>query len=240
MIRINKYLSLCGVTSRRGADSLITEGRVTLNDSTIEEKGVIVDETEDVVKVDGVEVKPVEEKVYLILNKPGNAMTTLRDPFKRKTIMHYLKKLPHRVYPVGRLDFDTQGALLLTNDGDLAYRLAHPRYGVKKIYEALVTGHFKPDDAKLIKAGIKLEDGAIGRAEVIILGFVKNTTRIRLTLTEGRKREVKQLCKKVKHPVASLKRVEFAGISLKDLRAGKWRYLTDKEINRLKKMVELN
>ncbi|MBN1211663.1 MAG: rRNA pseudouridine synthase [candidate division Zixibacteria bacterium] len=239
MIRINKYLSLCGVTSRRGADNLIAEGRVTLNDSTIEEQGVIIDETKDVVRVDGVEVEPVKEKVYVLLNKPGNAMTTLHDPFKRRTIMHYLKKLPHRVYPVGRLDFDTQGALLLTNDGDLAYRLAHPRYGVKKIYEALVAGHFKPDDVKKIKAGIKLDDGATGRAEVIILGFVKNMTRIRLTLTEGRKREVKQLCEKVNHPVTGLRRIEFAGISLKDLKPGRWRYLTDKEKERLKNLVDL-
>jgi 23S rRNA pseudouridine2605 synthase len=239
LIRINKYLSLCGVTSRRGADKLITEGRISLNDTPIEEKGVIVDETSDIVKVDGVEVKPVDEKVYLLMNKPANVMTTLRDPFKRKTIMHYLKSLPHRVYPVGRLDFDTQGALLLTNDGDLAYRLAHPRYRVKKIYEALVTGHFKPEDAKKIKAGIKLEDGATGRAEVDILGFVRKMTRIRLTLTEGRKREVKQLCEKVGHPLTDLRRVEIAGIPLKDLRPGRWRYLTVKEIDRLKDMVDL-
>ena len=109
MIRINKYLSLCGVTSRRGADKLIAEGRISLNDTPVEEKGVIVDETSDIVKVDGVEVRPVEEKVYLLMNKPANVMTTLRDPFKRRTIMHYLKSLSHRVYPVGRLDFDTQG-----------------------------------------------------------------------------------------------------------------------------------
>lgn len=203
------------------------------------EKGVIVDETRDVVKVDGLEVKPVEEKVYVLLNKPVKVMTTLNDPFKRKTILHYLKKLPHRVYPVGRLDFDSEGVLLLTNDGDLAYRLAHPKYQVKKIYEALVEGHFKPDDARQIKAGVELDGGVVGRAEVIVLGFFKKMTRIRLVLTEGRKHEVKQLCKKVNHPVVSLRRVEFAGLPLKDLKLGQWRFLTEKEIHRLKDMVGL-
>ncbi|PWB72254.1 pseudouridine synthase, partial [candidate division GN15 bacterium] len=128
MIRINKYLSLCGVTSRRGAEALIAEGRVTVNESKLTKTGVIVDETTDIVKVDGVIVAPVEVSVYVLLNKPASVMTTLHDPFKRKTILHFLRKLPHRVYPVGRLDFDTEGVLLLTNDGDLAFRLAHPRY----------------------------------------------------------------------------------------------------------------
>ncbi len=239
MVRINKYLSQCGVTSRRGADSLIAEGRITLNDVTVVEKGVMVDEIRDVVKVDGLEVKPVEEKVYVLLNKPVKVMTTLNDPFKRKTILHYLKKLPHRVYPVGRLDFDSEGVLLLTNDGDLAYRLAHPKYQVKKIYEALVEGHFKPDDARQIKTGVELDGGVVGRAEVVVLGFFKKMTRIRLVLTEGRKHEVKQLCKRVNHPVVNLRRVEFAGLPLKDLKLGQWRYLTEKEINRLKDMVGL-
>ena len=239
MIRISKYLSICGVTSRRGAETLIAAKRVTLNDTTVEKPGTLVDETKDVVKVDGTEVSRVEKKIYVVLNKPKMVMTTLHDPFSRRTVRHYLRKLRHRIYPVGRLDYDTQGVLLLTNDGDLAYRLTHPKYQVPRIYEARVTGQFKREEGQRIAAGIKLDDGAIGRANVSVLGFVKNSTRIRLLLTEGRKREVKQLCKKVGHPVEQLVRVEFAGVTARNLRLGEWRYLTEREVDRLKEAVGL-
>ena len=239
VIRINKYLSLCGVTSRRGAEALIELGRVKINGVRLEKVGAVINEETDTVSVDGVDVHPVTEKVYVIFNKPRAVMTTLRDPFHRKTIRQFLKKAPHHVYPVGRLDFDTEGVLLCTNDGDLAFRLAHPKYQIPKIYEALVEGQFKADDADRIEKGIKLEDGAIGKATVDILGFVRNSTRIRLTLTEGRKREVKQLCKSVRHPVELLTRIEFAGITARNMKLGEWRFLTDKELARLKEMVGL-
>jgi pseudouridine synthase len=239
VIRINKYLSLCGVTSRRGAEALIAEGRITVNESRLEKPGAVIDENTDIVKVDGVIVAPVDVNVYVLLNKPASVMTTLNDPFKRKTILNFLKKLPDRVYPVGRLDFDTEGVLLLTNDGDLAYRLAHPRYQVPKVYEALVKGQFNRESAEKMLRGIKLEDGATGKARADILGFVKSMTRVRLTLTEGRKREVKQLCKAVGHPVEKLRRVEFAGITARNLAIGEWRYLTSTEISRLKSLTGL-
>ncbi len=239
MIRINKYLSLCGVTSRRGAEALIAEGRVVVNEFRLDKTGAMVDENTDIVKVDGVIVSPVELNVYVLLKKPASVMTTLNDPFKRKTILHFLKKLPHRVYPVGRLDFDTEGVLLLTNDGDLAFRLAHPRYQVPKVYEALVKGQFSRENADKMLRGVKLEDGATGRARADVLGFVKSMTRVRLTLTEGRKREVKQLCKAVGHPVEKLRRVEFAGITTRNLDIGEWRYLTSSEISRLKSLTGL-
>lgn len=188
-------------------------------------------------KVDGVTVSPVDTKVYVLLYKPRLVMTTLRDPFKRRTVLHFLRKLKQRVYPVGRLDYDTEGALLLTNDGELAYRLAHPKFQVQKIYEARVQGHFKKEAAHKIEEGVKLEDGAIGRARVNILGFVGHMTRLRLVLTEGRKREVRQLCKKVGHPVEHLIRVEFAGFTLKGLKPGDWRYLTEGEVMKLQSLV---
>ena len=238
-IRISKYLSLCGVTSRRGAAALIEQGRVTLNDSTVDAVGVVLDPARDTVKVDGVVVEPVREKVYVVLYKPRNVMTTLHDPFKRRTVAHFLRQVPVRVYPVGRLDYDTEGVLLLTNDGDLAYRLAHPRYQIPRIYEARVHGHFRPEAVRAVEHGIRLDDGAVGRAKVSVLGFLKKYTRIRLLLTEGRKREVKQLCKKVGHPVAQLTRVEFAGITLRGLRPGQWRYLSEREVDRLRSLVGL-
>lgn len=237
MIRINKYLSMCGVTSRRGAEGLIAEGLVTLNDRTVEKVGIVIDETTDVVRVDGVEVRPVEQLVYVVLNKPPMVMTTLSDPFRRKTVLHFLKKLEHRVYPIGRLDFDTEGVLLLTNDGELAFRLAHPKFEVNKVYEALVDGEFNKIAADQIQKGIRLEDGAMGKARVDILGYVKKATRLRLTLNEGRKREVKQLCKAVGHPVLKLRRVEFAGITTRGMKTGEWRLLSTTEISRLKAMT---
>jgi pseudouridine synthase len=239
LIRINKYLSLCGITSRRGADALISEGKVTINDHTLEERGAVVDTERDVVKVDGAEARPVDEKVYVLLNKPAMTMTTIHDPFKRRTVVDCLKGLRQRVYPVGRLDYDAEGVLLLTNDGDLAYRLAHPRYQVPKIYEALVVGRFTQESVDRIKRGIKLEDGATGHARVSILSYSADQTRLRLILTEGRKREVKQLCKLVGHPVKWLRRVEFAGIQLKQLKPGQFRQLTRSEIDRLHQLVGL-
>lgn len=239
LIRINKYLSLCGITSRRGADNLIAEGRVTVNDQTLTERGAVVDTDTDKVKVDGVEATPVEQMVYVLLNKPAMTMTTLHDPFKRRTVVDYLKNLPQRVYPVGRLDYDAEGVLLLTNDGDLAFRLAHPRYQVPKIYEAQVEGRFLKESADKIKRGIKLEDGATGHAKVLILGYTTEQTRLRLILTEGRKREVKQLCRSVGHPVKRLRRVEFAGIQLKTLKTGQFRHLSRDEVNRLRQLVGL-
>ncbi|MCK4372689.1 MAG: rRNA pseudouridine synthase, partial [candidate division Zixibacteria bacterium] len=139
MIRINKYLSICGVTSRRGAEKLIEKQLVTINDH-IAQLGEMVDESSDVVKVNGAQVEPVSQHVYIVLNKPGQVMTTLHDPFKRRTVRHLVKKVRQRVYPVGRLDYDTEGVLLLTNDGELAYRLTHPKYEIIRLYEARVKG----------------------------------------------------------------------------------------------------
>jgi len=240
VIRINKYISECGVTSRRGAEALIAEGRVKLNDVVLNKVGAVIDETTDRVFIDDAEIKPVTQKVCILLNKPRSVMTTLSDPFKRKTVVAYLKRLGHRVYPVGRLDFDTEGVLLLTNDGDLAYRLAHPRYKIHKVYEARVTGVFLIEDAAKIQRGIVLDDGAVGHARVDILAPAKGATRIRLTLTEGRKREVRQLCEKVGHPVELLRRIEYAGLTSKGLSPGEWRHLTDRELDRLKKLVGLD
>lgn len=239
LTRINKFLSMCGVTSRRGAEALIAENRVTINDQLVTALGTMVNTDTDLVKVDGRPVTVVNELVYVALNKPRMTITTLDDPFKRRTVLHYLKDLDHRVYPIGRLDYDAEGILLLTNDGDLAYRLAHPSYQVPKVYEVQVAGQFSREKAQRIEAGIKLDDGAVGHAEVAILGFVGSQSRLRLVLSEGRKREVKQLCRKVGHPVKRLRRVEFAGIHVKSLKPGKWRHLKSSEVSRLRQLVKL-
>jgi 23S rRNA pseudouridine2605 synthase len=237
LIRINKYLSLCGVTSRRGAEQLISEKRVTVNDVTIDRLGTVIDEKNDIVRVDGTIADLARKKFYILLNKPKMVLTTLHDPFKRKTVQYYVKTLAARVYPVGRLDYDTEGALILTNDGELAYRLAHPKYEVKKVYRALVVGAFTADHATEVANGIKLDDGHIGRAEVEILDNMVRRSVLRLTLTEGHKREIKQLMKAVGHPVIDLRRVEIAGLRVDDLKPGRWRHLNHIEIRTLKDMV---
>ena len=236
-IRINKFLSLCGVTSRRGAEALISKGKVTINNTTVDQLGVLVDDESDTVKVDGIEVEPVSDKYYVAMNKPAYTMTTLHDPFKRRTVLHFLKDLKQRVYPVGRLDYDTEGLLLLTNDGEFAYRMTHPRYRVPRIYESLVAGKFTREDCEKIARGIRLSDGAMGRAKVAVLGHQGADTRLRLTLTEGRKREVKQLCSAVGHPVKKLRRVEYAGVNLSKLKPGQWRYLSAAEVSRIRNLL---
>ncbi|UCD64656.1 MAG: rRNA pseudouridine synthase [Candidatus Zixiibacteriota bacterium] len=240
MIRLNKYLSQCGVTSRRGAEALITAGRVSVNGRRVDTVGTVIDEETDTVTVDGSVVTPAERKIYVVFNKPPGVITTLDDPFGRKSIANYLKDVPERVYPVGRLDLDTQGVLLLTNDGDLAYRLAHPKYQVEKVYDVRVAGLFTQAAADRIGSGISLEDGATGRATVRIVSSSDDASRLRMTLTEGRKREVKQLCRAVGHPVKQLRRVRFGGISARGLKLGKWRYLSDEEVSELRKLVKLD
>jgi 23S rRNA pseudouridine2605 synthase len=239
LIRINKYLSQCGVTSRRGADQLIKQGKVTVNDITVEAPGLIIDEQNDTVKVDGTAAVPVKDKLYILFNKPVDVLTTLHDPFRRRTVNHFMNKVPSRVYPVGRLDYDTEGVLILTNDGDLAYRLAHPKYEVTKVYHAMVMGEFTKEAAKKVAGGIKLTDGHIGKATAKLLMSDGKISRVELILTEGHKREVKQILKSVGYPLKTLRRVEFGGMRIEGLKTGRWRYLNFREVRRLIAQVGL-
>jgi 23S rRNA pseudouridine2605 synthase len=239
-IRINKYLSQCGIASRRAAEELIDQGRVKVNGQVLNRQGMRIDAEADVVEVDGMQVRPVPHNVYVLLNKPVEVVTTLDDPQKRPTVKQLVKDVIARVYPVGRLDYDTEGALLLTNDGELAHRLTHPRWQVEKTYEARVAGRFTEADTRKIADGITLEDGATGKAQVDIIEATPKYSLLKLTLTEGRKREVRQLCKAVGHPVLQLRRISFGGIVVGSLRPGQWRMLTSEEIARLRKLVDLN
>jgi 23S rRNA pseudouridine2605 synthase len=221
-VRLNAYLARAGVASRRGADELIKAGRVTVNGEPGQLNSFV--EAPDRVEVDGEPVAAQALK-YVLLHKPAGTVTTARDPQGRPTVVQ-LVDVPERVVPVGRLDADTTGALLLTNDGRLAHRLAHPRYGVEKVYEADVEG--RPTEAALraLAEGVELEDGVTAPAPVRCLA----PSRIELTLHEGRNRQVRRMCEAVGYPVRRLHRSVYAGLTLAGLAAGEWRELTPDEV----------
>ncbi len=229
-MRLNAYLARAGVASRRGADELIKAGRVRVNGAP-GELNIFVG-ANDTVEVDG---RPVEKQAlaYLLLHKPAGVVTTARDPHGRPTVVGLVPAEP-RVVPVGRLDADTTGALLLTNDGALAHRLAHPRYEADKVYEAEVEGD--PDGAVLtrLREGVELDDGRTAPAQARRLG----PGRVELTVHEGRKHQVKRMLEAVGHPARSLHRSRYAGLDLRGLSAGEWRPLTRAEVAELRALVE--
>ncbi len=238
MTRLNKFLAHAGVCSRREADRWIAEGRVSVNGQVVMELGEKIDPARDKVAVNGRPVKAEEERaVYILMNKPAGRVVSVKDPFKRPTVLDLLGRLPVRVYPVGRLDLDTEGALLLTNDGEMALRLTHPRYGVAKVYEARVEG--EPTEADLDKArnGIFLEGRRTAPARVKVLYRGRRQTLLRVEIREGRKREIRKLFAAVGYPVDHLKRIDFAGLTLEGLKTGEWRYLGSAEVRRLKALA---
>ena len=225
-MRLNAYLARAGVASRRRSDELIQAGRVRVNGAPGELHTVVG--ARDVVEVDGLRVS-LQPLSYVLLHKPPGVVTTARDPHGRPTVVDLVRH-DARVVPVGRLDADTTGALLLTNDGPLAHRLAHPRYGVPKVYEAEVEGIPGPEAVAALRDGVQLEDGRTSPAEVRAIG----DGRIELTLHEGRKHQVKRMCEAVGHPVLRLHRSRYAGLGIEGLEPGEWRELTADELRDLR------
>jgi 23S rRNA pseudouridine2605 synthase len=237
-IRLNKFLAHAGVCSRREADRWIAEGRVSVNGLAVLELGEKVDPDRDKVAVDGKPVRAGEERaVYILMNKPAGRVVSVKDPFGRPTVLDLLGRLPVRVYPVGRLDLDTEGALLLTNDGETALRLTHPRYGAGKTYEVRVEGEPTEADLEKVRSGIFLEGRRTAPARVKVLYRGRRRTLLRVEIHEGRKREIRKLFDAVGFPVDQLKRVDFAGLTLDGLKTGEWRYLNKREIDRLRARV---
>jgi 23S rRNA pseudouridine2605 synthase len=228
-VRLNAYLARAGVASRRGADELIKAGRVHVNGEPGQLNTFV--SARDVVDVDGTRVAP-QRLAHVLLHKPAGVVTTARDPQGRPTVVDLVGG-DTRVVPVGRLDADTTGALLLTNDGALAHRLAHPRYGVEKVYEVEVDGEPSEDALRRLAEGVELDDGPTAPAEARRLG----RSRLQLTLHEGRKHQVKRMCAAVGHPVRRLHRSRYAGLTLAGLGLGEWRELEPVEVDRLRSLT---
>jgi 23S rRNA pseudouridine2605 synthase len=238
VVRLQKFLAECGVASRRAAETLIAAGRVKVN-GRVAQLGQSVAPGKDRVEVDGRLLRQPQKKVYLLFNKPAGVITSAKDPQKRATVLDFVRGVGLRVFPVGRLDYDTEGALILTNDGELAYRLMHPRYQVDKVYMAWVEGRMTPETARRLEEGVQLEDGLTAPAKVTILHAGNDVTMLKLTLHEGRKREVRRMLGAVGHPVRQLQRVAFGTVQLKGLRPGEWRYLSESELRSLRRLTGL-
>ncbi len=236
--RLQKILAAAGVASRRKAELFITQGRVTVNGKIVTELGTKVDPQRDAIKVDGKRIRARPSKVYLILNKPRGYLTTTSDPQGRPTVFDLLRPLKARVFPVGRLDYDTEGLLLFTNDGDLAQALLHPRYEFPKTYLAKVKGVLTDEEIAKLERGVTIPARKVERTARCKVTKVRKTAQnswIEVELREGKKRQIRRMLQRVGHPVLKLKRTRLGFLNLLGLARGQWRYLEPQEIARLRR-----
>ena len=227
-MRLQKYLAMCGVASRRGAEDLIARGRVRVDGKTVDTMGFQVEEGASV-EVDGKPVRPASRKRYIMLYKPQGVITSASDPEGRATVLDIVKA-EERIFPVGRLDYDTEGLLLLTNDGEMAQRLTHPSHGVDKLYVATVRGEVSRDAVAALERGVELDDGHVtapAQVKVISRGA---TSQLSIVVHEGHNRLIRRMCEAVGHPVLSLKREGFGPLRLGHLKTGQWRNLSPAEL----------
>lgn len=230
--RIQKILAQMGIASRRKAEELIIEGRVTVN-GKIATLGMKADPAKDHIKVDGRLLVRPEPKIYLVFNKPVGVVTSLSDPEGRPTIKDFLKGIKYRVFPVGRLDYDSEGLLLITNDGDFAHRILHPSKKMPKTYIVKVKGIIEEDGMERLRSGVRLEDGLTAPAKAKRIRKSENNSWVEITIYEGRKRQVRRMLEKVGHPVIKLRRIAIGSLKLGDLRPGEMRRLTQEEIKKI-------
>ena len=237
MERLNKYLASCGVASRRESEKLILEGRVKINGKLVKELSTQVNEERDHVTVDGNAVTPVNEYSYIMMYKPKGCVTTLKDEKGRKTVFSYLEDLniPHLV-PVGRLDYDTEGLLLLTNDGELVHALTHPSHEVEKTYLVKVEGEVPEHKLAQLRKGVMVDGQITAKARVKLLEFKDGISKLEVTIHEGRNRQIRKMFEAVEREVIFLKRISVGRVRLGGLSRGSYRYLNDKEIDYLKRL----
>lgn len=236
MERLQKFMAESGIASRRHAEELIKQGLVKVNGEVVTELGIKIDPNKDVVEFKGKNIKTDNKKVYIMLNKPEGYVTTAKDQFGRPTVLDLIKGIKERVVPVGRLDYDTSGLLILTNDGDAVYKLTHPKNEVSKIYEAKLFGVPDSNTINLFKNGITIDGKKTRPAKIELLRVDGRFSWCNITIHEGRNRQVREMCQSARHPVATLKRVAEGEIYLGDLKKGTWRYLTNKEMQYLKEL----
>jgi 23S rRNA pseudouridine2605 synthase len=234
--RLQKVLAEMGLASRRRAEDMIREGRVTVNGRAAR-IGDKVDPSRDHIKVDGRRVPFSSSKVYLLLHKPKNTVTTAEDPEGRPTVLALVKEGGPRLFPVGRLDYDAEGFLLLTNDGYLAHRLSHPSFRIPRTYWVKVKGKPSVEEIRKLSRGISLEDGPTAPCRIATLRETRENAWVEMTLREGRNRQVKRMWEKMGYPVLKLKRISFAGLTLGDLQPGEYRDLRPKEVEKIKRMI---
>jgi 23S rRNA pseudouridine2605 synthase len=232
--RLQKILAHAGVASRRKAEVLIESGHVTVNGKVVRELGSKANLDEDLIQVDGRTVRETQDKVYYVLYKPAGCVTTLSDPEDRPTIKRYLEHVPERVYPVGRLDYDVEGALIVTNDGDLAFSMMHPKFGVRRTYLAKVHGVPTPEQIERLRKGVRLEDGRARALEADIHSRTPKNTWVRVVVAEGRQHLVKRLMEAAGAPVQKLHRADYGGIGVAGMRPGELRELTRAEVQLLR------
>jgi 23S rRNA pseudouridine2605 synthase len=239
-VRLQKALAQAGVASRRAAEDLIRQGRVSVNGRVVTDMGLLVDLQTDRVHVDEILVSSPQPKVYLLFNKPKHCVTTAADPQGRKTVFDCIPDLGVRLFPVGRLDYDAEGLLLFTNDGLLANRLQHPRYGVSKTYEVKVKGHPNEDVLGRLRTGVRLEEGVTAPAEVRVLRLLPQAAWLRMVLHQGWNRQIKRMGEAVGHPVLKLKRVAYGRLKLGKIAPGDHRPLDPAEVRGLYRTVHLD
>ncbi len=242
--RLQKYLAECGIASRRKCEELIKQGLVKVNGKIVTELGTKIDPEKDIVEYAGKKVQKATRKVYILLNKPIGYVTTVKDQFNRDSVIDLVKDVKERVVPVGRLDMYTSGALLLSNDGDFVNKVTHPSNEIEKTYNVTVIGKVTNEDVTNLENGVQIEvDGenyTTKKAKVKILKIdeEKNLSRIQITIHEGKNREIRKMCEAIGKKVLALHRSKIANLSVKDLRLGKWRYLTQKEVDEILKNNE--
>lgn len=238
--RLQKYMASAGVGSRRACEAMIAEGKVEVNGQVVREQGVKVVPGKDKVKVNGKLISVEDKHVYILLNKPVDYITTVKDTHDRPIVTDLLRDIPYRVYPVGRLDVDTEGLLLLTNDGEFSYRMTHPKFQIKKTYLATVQGVLTPERVTMLEQGVMLEDGMTSPAKVEIVKKEKHKTVVKITISEGKNRQVRRMFKAVKNPVLALRRISVGPLTLDKVPVGEFRYLTEKELLQLGSRLGLN
>lgn len=236
IVRLQKYIAMCGEASRRGAEALIEEGKIKVNGKKITEQGVKVEIGADKVELSGKLIKPIEKLYYIMLNKPVGYVSTVKDQFDRPTVVDLVEEdLKVRLYPVGRLDYDTEGLILLTNDGDFSYKITHPKHNVNKTYIAVLKGGITIKGLNALREGVKLDDGFVtSGANVEILDAKSGMTMVKITIHEGKNRQVRRMFEAVGSKVKELKRISIDSVELGNLPLGRWRHLTSYEISKLK------